>query len=96
MKTYKYAPYSYSKIATFSSCPYSFNLGYIQKIKVELDEENLALVKDIDIAELCITSSFTLKAVKNNEIKVVAEKALGNKCPVCWKLSLQPCLRHET
>jgi isoleucyl-tRNA synthetase len=63
---------------------------------LELDEENLALVKDIDIAELCITSSFTLKAVKNNEIKVVAEKALGNKCPVCWKLSLQPCLRHET
>jgi ATP-dependent helicase/DNAse subunit B len=45
MKTYKYAPYSYSKIATFSGCPHSFNLGYIQKIKVELEEESLPLLR---------------------------------------------------
>jgi len=63
---------------------------------LELNREYLELVKDIDLAELCITSTFTVKEVKNNEISVVTEKAIGNKCPVCWKLSSQPCSRHET
>ena len=62
---------------------------------LELNREYLELVKDIDLAELCITSTFTVKEVKNNEISVVTEKAIGNKCPVCWKLSPQPCSRHE-
>ena len=63
---------------------------------LELNKEYLMLLKNIDIAELCITSSFTLKEVHNKEISVITEKASGNKCPVCWKLSLQPCSRHET
>jgi isoleucyl-tRNA synthetase len=62
---------------------------------LEMNQEYLTLVKDIDLAELCITSSFTLKEVDNTEISVVTEKATGNKCPICWKLSSQPCLRHE-
>jgi isoleucyl-tRNA synthetase len=62
---------------------------------LEMNQEYLTLVKDVDLAELCITSSFTLKEVDNTEISVVTEKATGNKCPICWKLSSQPCLRHE-
>jgi len=30
----KYSPYSFSKIECFQSCPYKFNLKYIQKIKI--------------------------------------------------------------
>jgi isoleucyl-tRNA synthetase len=62
---------------------------------LEMNQEYLSLLKDVDLAELCITSSFTLKEVDNTEISVVTEKATGNKCPICWKLSSQPCLRHE-
>jgi isoleucyl-tRNA synthetase len=62
---------------------------------LEMNHEYLSLLKDVDLAELCITSSFTLKEVDNTEISVVTEKATGNKCPICWKLSSQPCLRHE-
>jgi len=62
---------------------------------LEMNQEYLTLLKDVDLAELCITSSFTLKEVDNTEISVVTEKATGNKCPICWKVSSQPCLRHE-
>ena len=31
---------------------------------------------------------------QNNEVFVETEKAKGNKCSVCWKISLQPCERH--
>lgn len=39
----KYAPYSYSKLETFKTCPYKFKLTYIDKIKVSSD--NIALEK---------------------------------------------------
>jgi len=62
---------------------------------VDLSQEYLSIVKNIDLAELCITSSYTLNKSNNDEISVVTEKAAGNKCPICWKVSTQPCPRHE-
>ena len=62
---------------------------------VDLSQECLSIVKNIDLAELCITSSYTLNKSNNDEISVVTEKAAGNKCPICWKVSTQPCPRHE-
>ncbi|MDB3888264.1 isoleucine--tRNA ligase [Candidatus Pelagibacter sp.] len=63
-------------------------------LKIKLNEENFEIVKDIDLPELCITSSVQLEVNKQNEVLVETEKAKGNKCPVCWKISLQPCERH--
>ena len=31
----------------------------------------------------------------DDEILVETTKAKGNKCPVCWKISEQPCSRHS-
>ena len=33
---------------------------------------------------------------KNDEISVTTTKAKGTKCPVCWKISIEPCIRHST
>jgi len=36
--TFKYTPYSYSKISTFKNCPYRFKLQYIDKIKTKFNK----------------------------------------------------------
>jgi isoleucyl-tRNA synthetase len=63
-------------------------------IKIGLNKERLKNFSDIDFAELCITSNAELKPSKDNEISAEAFKAEGAKCPVCWKISAQPCSRH--
>ncbi len=63
---------------------------------ISLNKKYKELSKNIDLAELCITSSFTLKETDQDEILVITEKAKGKKCPVCWKISQQPCSRHES
>ena len=35
-----------------------------------------------------------IKFHDTDEIDVQTNKALGNKCPVCWKISEEPCQRH--
>ena len=63
-------------------------------IKISLNKERLKNFSDIDFAELCITSNAELKPSKDDEISAEAFKAEGTKCPVCWKISAQPCSRH--
>ena len=63
-------------------------------LKIKLSEKKFEIVKDIDLSELCITSSAQVEKSELNEVLVETEKAKGNKCPVCWKISLQPCERH--
>ena len=63
-------------------------------LKIKLNKENFEIVKDIDLSELCITSSAQVEKGEKNEILVETEKAEGTKCSVCWKISTQPCLRH--
>ena len=29
-----------------------------------------------------------------NDIEIIAEKAQGNKCPVCWKINKNICEKH--
>ena len=64
------------------------------QLKIKLNEEKFEIVKDIDLSELCITSSAQVQKTTQNEVLVETEKAKGNKCSVCWKISLQPCERH--
>ena len=72
-------------------------------IKVYLSEEYLKVVKDFDLSESFITSKaeakkmtdennlFQLDEIKN--IKVLVKKAEGEKCPRCWKIFPDPCVR---
>ena len=63
-------------------------------LTIRLDKKNFEIVQDIDLAELCITSSVKVNVdpkVKN--IEVQADKAKGKKCPICWKIVLEPCAR---
>ena len=61
---------------------------------IKLGESDQDIVKGVDLAELCITSSVKIENNKNNEIIVETKKAEGEKCPVCWKISKEPCPRH--
>ena len=63
-------------------------------LNIKLNKVNLEIVKNIDLAELFITSSVNVDENNEDEILVNTEKASGTKCPVCWKISLQPCKRH--
>ena len=63
-------------------------------LKIKLNAEYLELAKDIDFSELCITSSAVIDKDDKSKIEVETFKAEGNKCPVCWKISSQPCERH--
>ena len=37
---------------------------------------------------------FVVNFDDKNDVAVDAQKALGKKCPVCWKISTDPCKRH--
>jgi len=50
--------------------------------------------KNIDFAELCITSSATVTK-GDKEIEVETKKASGSKCSLCWKISSKPCSRQN-
>ena len=64
-------------------------------ISIQLDKKKLEIIKDNDLAELCITSSANIELIKEDKIIVNTKKAEGNKCPVCWKISSNPCERHS-
>ena len=62
---------------------------------VKLNNENQKFLKNIDLSELCITSSVEIENSDTNEIIVETSKAIGEKCPICWKISSTPCERHK-
>ena len=62
---------------------------------IKLNKKYLDIVKDIDLSELCITSSVIIEETKEDEIIVETKKAEGTKCPVCWKISKSGCERHS-
>ncbi len=63
-------------------------------LKIKLNKKKLEIVKNIDLAELCITSAAQIEEGDQEDIIVETEKAEGTKCSVCWKISNQPCERH--
>ncbi len=62
-------------------------------LEITLSQELFENFKDVDFAEICITSSAKINQGSDNEIKVLTTKALGKKCPVCWKVSEEGCSR---
>ena len=52
------------------------------------------MIFNVDLAELCITSKAEITFDEKVDIVVKSKKALGEKCPVCWKISQEPCIRH--
>jgi len=65
-------------------------------IIIKLKEELFNIVEKKDFSEICITSSAIIIQDDKMEydIQVITEKAQGNKCPVCWKISKSSCKRH--
>ncbi|MDA8701969.1 isoleucine--tRNA ligase [Candidatus Pelagibacter bacterium] len=64
-------------------------------LKIKFDKNNLEIVKQVDLSELCITSSVVIEESSSNDIVVETNKAEGEKCQVCWKISKKPCERHS-
>jgi len=64
-------------------------------IEIKLKKEYLEISKNIDFSELCITSKASITESFDKDITVETKKAEGNKCPVCWKISIDPCKRHS-
>ncbi len=60
---------------------------------VKLNNENQKFLKNIDLSELCITSSVKIENSDTNEIIVETSKAKGEKCSICWKIRSAPCER---
>ncbi len=60
---------------------------------VKLNKKNQKFLKNIDLSELCITSSVKIENSDTNEIIVETSKAKGEKCPICWKIRSTPCER---
>ena len=64
------------------------------ELEINLDNKLLEITKGIDFSELCITSKAKIFIIENEEINVKTFKAKGSKCPVCWKISEEICVRH--
>ena len=84
-------------------CNYSIEEKRIKKIvgssleasiKISLNKKQYQIYKDIDFAELCITSTAEVIEHEEDDILIETTKAKGEKCPVCWKINTNPCLRH--
>ena len=65
------------------------------EVIIKLNKKIFEVVKGIDLSELFITSSVILKENEKDEIEVETRKAVGKKCPVCWKISPLSCERHS-
>ena len=65
-------------------------------INIKLKGNLYNISKNEDFSEICITSHASIVQDDNieNDIEILTEKAEGNKCPVCWKISKSACERH--
>jgi len=64
-------------------------------LKINLNSKFREYINNIDLAEICITSKATITFGEQSDITVATTKALGEKCPVCWKISEKDCVRHS-
>ena len=65
------------------------------ELKIKLNEKYKDIISKIDLSELCIVSKTQINFDEGSDILVETKKALGEKCPVCWKISVEPCERHS-
>ena len=64
-------------------------------LRINLNKKQIDISQDVDFSELCITSTAEVSYLENSETSVQTAKAEGSKCPVCWKISKEPCPRHS-
>jgi len=64
------------------------------ELQIKLNSKFREIVGNLDLSELCITSKVEINFDDKNDVTVLTQKASGKKCPVCWKISPDPCERH--
>ena len=64
-------------------------------VLINVNEKEFNLLEGLDLEEYFITSK--AKKIKNTDskLRVVVKKAIGSKCPRCWKIIENKCLRCE-
>jgi len=65
-------------------------------LQIKLNDRYKDTVKNIDFSELCITSNAEISFNEKVEIDVSTSKAKGEKCPICWKINPNSCVRHSS
>ncbi len=66
------------------------------ELKITTNNKNFKLLDGLDLAEYFITSKAEkIKSDNDNELKIEVVKARGNKCPRCWKIFEDKCIRCE-
>jgi isoleucyl-tRNA synthetase len=65
------------------------------KVKINLDKKLSEITENVDFSELCITSCSEVIYKENIETSAETSKAIGTKCPVCWKITEKACPRHS-
>ena len=65
-------------------------------IKILANSKNLRLLEGLNLQEYFITSKAeVLKSDNEKELVIEVEKATGTKCPRCWKILENKCIRCE-
>ena len=62
-------------------------------ILIHINEKKFNLLEGLDLEEYFITSKATKIKGTKNELKIIVKKANGKKCPRCWKILENKCLR---
>jgi len=65
------------------------------ELKINLNKSLIDITKDIDFSELCITSKAEVNYNDNVNTTIIAHKAKGSKCSVCWKIRNEKCVRDS-
>ena len=63
------------------------------EIKLSLNKDKFELFDKLDLAEYFIVSKAEKKLSSEDEIKIVVNKAKGQKCERCWKILENNCNR---
>ena len=70
-------------------------MKFNKNLIINLGRDLLEISKNVDFSELCITSSAIVQKSNREEVTTETTKAEGDKCPVCWKISKEKCVRHS-
>jgi len=66
------------------------------ELKITTDSKNFKLLEGLDLAEYFITSKAEkFKSENKEELKIKVSKTNGTKCPRCWKILDNKCVRCE-
>ena len=63
------------------------------EVKLSVSKNKFDLLNNLDLAEYLITSKAEKVLTQDDEMKIEVNKAKGNKCPRCWKILEQNCVR---